>query len=57
MTGRVHGVLGLDATGQRGGHDVGRRHQAVNILMVLVEHHTVKTEFVRISQLVDILLV
>ena len=42
---------------QRGGDQVGRRHQAVDVLMVLVEHHAVEAELVGIGELVDILLI
>src|SRR6266508_3117590 len=36
---------------------VGRRHQAVDVLMVLVEHHAVEAVLVGIGELVDIFLV
>src|SRR5262245_31388327 len=42
---------------QRRGDDVGRGHQAVNILMVFVKYHAVETQFVGVSELVDVFLV
>ena len=40
--------------GERRGDDVGRRHQPVDVLVVLVEHHAVEAERVGVSELVDI---
>ena len=42
---------------QRRGDQVGRWHQPVDVLMVLVEHHAVEAELVGIGELVDILLI
>ena len=42
---------------QRGGDQVRRRHQPVDVLVVLVEHHAVEAELVGIGELVDVLLV
>ena len=43
--------------GERGRDQVGRGHQPVDVLVVLVEHHAVEAELVGIGELVDVLLV
>ena len=45
-------VLGLLAERRR--DDVGRRHQPVDVLMVLVQHHAVEAERVGVGELVDV---
>ncbi len=45
------------ALGERCGDQIWRRHQAVDILVMLVQHHAVKAELVGISQLIDIFLI
>jgi hypothetical protein len=42
---------------QGGGNEIRRRHQAVNVLMVLVQHHAVKTKLVGIDELINIFLI
>src|SRR5215468_1904719 len=39
------------------GDDVWRGHQAVDILMVFIKYHAVETEFVGVSELIDVFLV
>ena len=39
---------------QRGRDQIGRRHQAIDVLMMLVEHHAVEADLVGIGELVDI---
>ena len=46
-----------DPPGQGRGHDVGRGHGAVGVLVVLVQDHAVETQFVGVGELVDILLI
>ena len=50
-------LAALGALRQRRGDQVRRRHQAVDVLVVLVEHHAVEAELVGIGELVDILLI
>ena len=45
-------VTGL--LGQRRGDDVWRRHQPVDVLVMLVQHHPVETDGVGVSELVDV---
>ena len=42
---------------QRGGDQIGRRHQAIDVLVMLVEHHAVEADLVGIGELVDIFLI
>ena len=40
--------------GERGGDDVGRGHQPVDVLVMLVEHHAIEADLRGIDQLVDV---
>ena len=42
---------------QTGGHDVGRRHQAVRVLVMLVDAHAVESELVGQLQLIQVAVV
>jgi hypothetical protein len=42
---------------QRRGDQIGRRHQAIDVLVMLVEHHAVEPDLVGIGELVDIFLI
>ena len=44
----------LRALGQRGGDEVGRRHQAVGVLVVLVDADAVEAELVGVGERVDV---
>ena len=47
----------LGALGQGCRQQVGRRHQAVDVLVMLVEDHTVEAKLVSVGQLVEIFLI
>jgi hypothetical protein len=50
-------LAALGALGERGGDQVGGRHQSVDVLVVLIQHHAVEAELVGVGELVDVLLI
>jgi len=47
----------VSAAGQQGGNDIGGGHGAVGVLVVLVDTHPVKSQFLGVLQLIEVTVV